>query len=151
MKNRDKTSEDKIRRRKMLKGLMTGLPVIITLKSGAAIAATSLQNSCIADGGGNSIEALNNANNDRCINGIPDNQKAFVHLSDSNHNWDGGNGPGTPNQYCAVYMKSDGSLPTENEHYGATKAYDSNMNRNAAPDINAGYYAVRESCWTSFH
>lgn len=123
------------RRRKLLKGLAAGVPAIITLQSGAALAASS--STCARE---NNITTQPAGG--RCQASDPGTGLRFV--QDNDASW-GTDGPCTNNtEYAAVYVTGGGSYGSAGNNFGGAAADD------AAPATSPQYYAVTTSCWTSF-
>ncbi|MBF0447532.1 MAG: hypothetical protein HQL67_04960 [Magnetococcales bacterium] len=127
------------RRRKLLKGLAAGVPAVITLQSGAALAATSLS-PCIG------TAAHGQPAGGRCQSADPGTGLKF--LADNNSFWTGSDGPGkvsTTGNFCAPYLTQNGSKGNAANKWGASGS--------ASGDVGpaANYYSVTDSCWTSFY
>lgn len=130
-----------MRRRRILKGMAAGIPAIVTLQSGAALAATSVS-TCVKDGPGTYADL----GNVRCFASDPT-TNSYLFLADNDPVWTGSNGPGnTATPYCAVYVQEDGTVATANAggagNFGGLSA-------TGGP--NTDYYAIKRSCWTTFH
>ncbi|MBF0142985.1 MAG: hypothetical protein HQL57_06000 [Magnetococcales bacterium] len=137
------------RRRRLLKGLVAGVPAIITMQSGAIAAAASSKNNCINTGSGFSALAANSINssngNARCGASTPDSYK-YKYQTEA---WFGGdvNGNSTPSEAgvnCLVYVDAAGTGAAA----GAGAGGYGSASANGDPDT--GYYAVTTSCWSSF-
>ncbi|MBF0109907.1 MAG: hypothetical protein HQL76_12090 [Magnetococcales bacterium] len=129
------------RRRLLLKGLAAGVPAIVTLQSGAALAAQSTSSNCISNGGGASF------NEARCKTATAAGTNNWKHVIDTDTStWGVGGGPcPTTTHYGAVFVDNLGNIATGGSFGG-------NGTGAANPTTPAsGYYAVRQSCWTSFH
>ena len=129
------------RRRRLLKGVAAGIPAIITLKSGSLLAATSI--SCVKQ---DAISTLANYGNARCVaSQTAGNANGLAMLANNDPAWSGtGPDTGVTGKWCAVYMAEDGTLPA-GPNWGATAPGTGNI----PPAAN--YYAVTDSCWSSFH
>ncbi|MBF0147555.1 MAG: hypothetical protein HQL84_15570 [Magnetococcales bacterium] len=128
------------RRRLLLKGIAAGVPAIVTLQSGAALAAMSTSVNCISNGGGGP-----GINQPRCQASDPTVTSPWKHVIDNDASvWPGGNGPcATTTNYGIVYVDNSGTIITT-----------ANFGANGSPTATnpaSGYYAIRQSCWTSFH
>ncbi|HIJ84463.1 MAG: hypothetical protein HW380_1748 [Magnetococcales bacterium] len=129
-----------VRRRLLLKGIAAGVPAIVTLQSGAALAATSITPQCITPNGPSF------AGQPRCLTATAAGTSVWVYKIDNDTVWGGGtpDGPCAGGQYGAVYVDNDGAINTSSPNYGAT-----NTTTNTQPV--AGYYAITKSCWSSFY
>lgn len=121
-----------VRRRLLLKGVAAGVPAIITLQSGAALAAASA--TCVTRGESFGTQV-------RCKTSEPTTSN-WLHVLDSDAFWSG-NGPCAPTEWAAVYVSQDGTAQK-------TGNYGGNGSPTAAPDTANGYYAISKSCWSSF-
>lgn len=141
------------RRRRLLKGLAAGVPAIVTLKSGAALAATST--TCAINNYTVPASGLSGGIGPRCSTAVPtpgtaaakykfyEEQSSYFN-ADISGNANYNTGGGTAGDYCAVYVTNNGNNATNTTAGGLT-------NPNAQPDNASGYYLVTISCWTSFH
>lgn len=130
------------RRRRLLKGLVSGVPAtVITLHSGALLAASS--STCVSDAAIDTWAEMNAGNlptnSARCQTSDPG-ENDIVLLADNDTRFSG-DGPCTASQFAVVYLDADGNFPTAPNWGG-------NASPTALPATN--YYAVRDSCWTSF-
>lgn len=133
------------RRRKLLKGLAVGVPAIITLKSGAALAANS-NPMCVQQGGMGSADPISVIGGNRCYaSAAAAATNSYTFLAVGDPGWVGGSGPATGAKYCAVYMTAGGTLGTNLNNYGAVSA-----GTGATATPSATYFAVKDSCWSSF-
>jgi hypothetical protein len=138
------------RRRKLLKGLAAGVPAIITLQSGAALAGKSIGDfSCIASSGrtGNFTGWIANITKRCTAVGNIGNDMNWVSPDDAAI-WGAANaGPaGVGAEWCLPYMKAGGTLGVVGTNFGANLG---TTGVNAWPAAN--FYAVKQSCWTSFY
>ncbi|MBF0610330.1 MAG: hypothetical protein G8345_03875 [Magnetococcales bacterium] len=137
-------------RRQLLKGLIAGLPAVITLQSGAARALSSLNQCYLQETNKPSKHCLRNevpAEYDGAnfigppYGNLTLTKGRFKMLLESNYG--GGNdvtGDGQQDDLCVVYVDGNGSVAGAGVSYGEASA-------NGPPA--AGYYAMSVSCWTS--
>ncbi|MBF0444520.1 MAG: hypothetical protein HQL68_02960 [Magnetococcales bacterium] len=153
----DLSPEDQLgaRRRKLLKGLLAGVPAIITLQSGAALAGTSVSNAaCIAGAGMTGNFFAGGGVTKRCTAvGNIGNDLLWVDPDDAAI-WGAANaGPaGAGTEWCLPYLTAGGSLATSGQpaagQWGANAA---GIGTGAWPSTApTKFYAIKQSCWTSF-
>ncbi|MBF0381922.1 MAG: hypothetical protein HQL69_12945 [Magnetococcales bacterium] len=138
------------RRRKLLKGLVAGVPAIITLQSGAALAGTSIARMCLDTSQGRKLTTMNVGG--RCKGALTGNEEwHYAPLAGNTGVFGTNNGPGGGASYCLPYMTANGILATQNQpaanRWGALAT---GAGTNAGP-VSGTYYAVKASCWTSFY
>jgi hypothetical protein len=148
------------RRRKLLKGLAAGVPAIITLQSGAALATSSNGNACVIENDGSKFTKIGGgAMTKRCLTAAAHttgmNQWVYKkHTITANDIavWGTGNttGPGNANSWCLVYMTSGGSFEGA-APWGADVTAGAGTAAEITAEPAAGFYAVTTSCWTSFY
>ena len=132
------------RRRKLLKGLVAGVPAIITLQSGAALAGTSIPRMCLDTSQGKLLTTMNVGL--RCKAATTGNEEwHYAPKAGNTAVFGSNNGPGAGASHCLVYMTTNGVLEKVRPWGGLT----SGVGTGAGP--KAGYYAVKQSCWTSFY
>ncbi|MEO5328855.1 MAG: hypothetical protein H7829_11505 [Magnetococcus sp. THC-1_WYH] len=128
-----------VRRRQLLKGIAAGVPAIVTLQSGAALAASSVNPVCITNG-------PSFAGQNRCLTATAAGTSAWVYKVDTDATvWSGGNGPCTPAKYGAVYV-DNGGIYTTSTPWGGVNGGGTTTDQPAA-----GYYAITKTCWSSFY
>ncbi|HAT50587.1 MAG: hypothetical protein HQL07_08945 [Nitrospirae bacterium] len=127
-----------VRRRQLLKGIAAGVPAIVTLQSGAALAASSITPQCTINGPDFSAQP-------RCVTSGVAATSRWVYKADNASDpavWGAGNdGPCTAAQYGAVYVDNDGIYTTSTPWGGTT----------VAGQPASGYYAITNTCWSSFY
>lgn len=136
-----------VRRRQLLKGIAAGVPAIVTLQSGAALAASSITPQC-------TINGPSFASQPRCVTSGVAATSVWVYKADNTSDpavWGVGNdGPCTPAKYGAVYVDNDGVVATAN--VGGTGYFGGATGTGLATDQPvAGYYAITRTCWSSFY
>jgi hypothetical protein len=140
------------RRRRILKGLVATVPAIVTLRSGAALANTSIGSTCIAEHSAGQTRTSLSGN--RCLDGTTTpvnpgwNYQLESYISGgADPNLDG---DGDGDSYCLLYVNSGGTLATANQGGGgAANWYGGDTSFTSLP--SADFYAVSTSCWTSFY
>jgi hypothetical protein len=137
------------RRRKLLKGLATGVPAIITLQSGAALAASTSNSDCVVNGGGANLTAVGGGVAvSRCVAPIAGNLN-WQYETSGGASFTAGF-PGGGGESCLVYMTPAGNKQGGTP-WGGLNNGGGNVNTTAGPNTGATYYAVRASCWASFY
>ncbi|MBF0132887.1 MAG: hypothetical protein HQL75_09920 [Magnetococcales bacterium] len=130
-----------VRRRQLLKGIAAGVPAIVTLQSGAALAASSITPQC-------TINGPSFAGQNRCLTATAAGTSVWVYKVDTDTTvWGaGGNGPCTNSaHYGAVYVNNDGIYTTTTPWGGV------NGGGTTTDQPAAGYYAITRTCWSSFY
>ncbi|MBF0193471.1 MAG: hypothetical protein HQL71_02895 [Magnetococcales bacterium] len=140
------------RRRKLLKGLVAGVPAIITLQSGAALAGTSIPRACLDTSQGKKLTTMNVGGRCKTAGAVTGNEEWHYAPPQGNTSVFGVNsGPGGGTKYCLPYMTANGILATQNQpaanRWGALAT---GGGTDAGP-VSGTYYAVKQSCWTSFY
>lgn len=147
-------SVERQRRRRLLKALIGGLPAVITLRSGAALALTTSSGRCylevpIAPGMHCATDENNfvGAGEPRGNLTPAPNQGKYQMFLESNYaGGDDVNGDGDQTDLCVVYVDSNNNPPTipGGPNYGEVAPPG-----NTQPNTAAGIYAVSASCWSS--
>ncbi|MEO5376468.1 MAG: hypothetical protein H7832_01585 [Magnetococcus sp. DMHC-6] len=142
------------RRRRLIKGLVAGMPAVITLANGRLVAAASnyAQN--------NLLTCLQNRPNieqtatsrTRCEASNPTNTNKFMYASEATHFSADLDGGGT-NSYCILYYKSGGVAPINAvealaDDGDGTNFFGAATTADGPP--KAGFYAMTHTCWSSF-
>ncbi|MBF0188863.1 MAG: hypothetical protein HQL50_13150 [Magnetococcales bacterium] len=130
---------ERARRRRLLKGIAAGVPAVMTLQSGSALAGSTT--TCVQENGSASSPGT------RCV------------ISDTTGNGDwkrgqesayfGGiafDGDGASDAYCMIYVNSDGTEATSAAGGAGNYGGDGGTTSNPV----AGYYAITNTCWSSF-
>lgn len=137
-------AERRARRRRLLKGLLAAgaaaSPLVLTLRNGARAAAASSYN-CI-------VHNPAPLNGGRCRDGNdPGNEWRHVPETTFTPPFDlNSDTTIDANDYCIVYVDANGVVAGAND--GCVNCYGGNGGPNNAPA--AGFYAMTDSCWSSF-
>ncbi|MBF0454168.1 MAG: hypothetical protein HQL72_05030 [Magnetococcales bacterium] len=143
-------SRQMARRRRLLKGLAAGVPAIVTLQSGAALAAASSNGACIL-APSNKQTITETATGTRCAAGTDAFTSAGNWAYQKESAFAGGSADALDNNadgdsYCLIYVDSTGTLAPQNTP--AANRWGADGSATGTP--NTSYYAITSSCWASF-
>lgn len=137
-------SQEQVGRRLLIKGLLVGIPAMMTLRSGAALASSSSTH-CIRN--------ISPRTGGRCVTGSlnppptePYLFKAETDVAYFNYDISGnGGGAASGSDWCVVYVDSQGVVDNNpGTFFGGTGA-------NTNTDPGPGRFAMTQSCWASFN
>ncbi|MGN7611724.1 hypothetical protein ACQZV8_06535 [Magnetococcales bacterium HHB-1] len=139
-------STDTSMRRKLVKGLIAGIPAVVTLKSGFASAGTS--SACITSTPNASTPT---SVSNRCVVGDTTAATEWKREQESTYfgvDMDASDGDLTASAdiYCAVYVDDGGNEASANN--GGSNYFGATGSSSGDPDTN--WYAITNTCWSSF-